>query len=141
MTSGVTPFPDLYSTDQGRMAFIVNGRGGKLIKTPTDNARKNISVYNLKSSFRGGTITTDMTIDAAGMQSDMLKTLFKGFNADLREQSIKEMVKTFTEKASLQDIISHWQISDLVIFLKQEEYMRNCKTKWCPFPLMLRKGP
>ncbi len=99
MTSGVTPFPELFFPDQGRMAFIVDGKGGKLIRTPADDQNKNYSVFNLNASFSGGKVIISMKTDARGMQSDMLKSVFKELPQEMREQSFKAMIQSYANKA------------------------------------------
>jgi tetratricopeptide (TPR) repeat protein len=97
VTSEVTPFPDLFFADQGRMTFIVNGKGGKLTKTPVAEW-ENVSVFDLKSSFNTGEVSISMKFKSKGMHGDLLKALFKKMNAEEREQAIKALYKSHFER-------------------------------------------
>ncbi len=109
MTSGVTPFPDLYFPDQGRMAFIIDGKGGRLTRTPAYDESKNVSDYLLDASFSGGKAQINMEITSSGVQCDILKSVFKGMPADMREQSLKMMIQSYAKNAGFDSI----RISDL----------------------------
>jgi tetratricopeptide (TPR) repeat protein/transglutaminase-like putative cysteine protease len=104
MTSGVTPFPNLFFTNQNRSAFVINGKGGNLTKTPGSSAKDNVGTFNLQSSFDNGTARISMFLGASGAQSDVLKLAFKEFNTDQQEQYLYSLVLTYVEKANIDSI-------------------------------------
>jgi tetratricopeptide (TPR) repeat protein len=109
MTSGVTPFPDLIYVDQGRTAFIINGKGGKLVKTPTVDPGRNISSFDLQSSFDGGAAYIKIQFDVKGAQNDLIKSLFKGLGKESSDEIFKKLVLNRYNEAEIDTI----EISDL----------------------------
>jgi tetratricopeptide (TPR) repeat protein len=105
MTSSVTPFPNLFFSDQNRSAFIVNNKGGKLVKTPGSGAKDNTSSFDLQSSFDKGIADICMVISTCGAQSDALKLAFKESNEDEKEQFFRNLVTSYVEKANIDSII------------------------------------
>jgi tetratricopeptide (TPR) repeat protein len=99
LTSGVTPFPGLCLTDQGRKAFIVNGKSGRLVQTPATGPEDNISRFDLKGSFKGDTAFVTINVESKGMYGDVLKSLFKQLDTRSKEIALKEIITTHVEKA------------------------------------------
>lgn len=109
MTSGVTPFPNLYFMDQGRTAFIIDGKGGRLVKTPVSSGEKNVSTFDLQTSFSGGTLNMKMKIVTGGVPSDVYKSVFKQVNIKDLEESLKMMIRSFADDA----VFDTLKISDI----------------------------
>jgi tetratricopeptide (TPR) repeat protein/transglutaminase-like putative cysteine protease len=105
MTSEVTPFPNLTFSDQGRTAFIVNGKGGRLTKTPASSGADNVSEFDMKTSFNGGLGSIAIKIDSKGMYSDVLKQLFKQTDANSRKEALKGLINSYIEKAVYDSVI------------------------------------
>lgn len=105
MTNEVTAFPYLPVTDQGRSAFIVNGRGGKLTTTPKSDENENCSVFDLRSSFSKGTGSIRIKLESRGMGGEAFKTIFKQIDATSREEGIREVIHGYIEKAEFDTII------------------------------------
>ncbi len=109
MTSNVTPFPNLFFTDQNRKAFVINGKGGKLLNTPASGGKDNVATFDLHTSFFKETGHVTMVFNAFGAQSDALKLIFKQFNQEEREQYLSKLIKSFIENAVIDSI----EISDI----------------------------
>lgn len=105
MTSGVTPFPNLYFRDQGRVVFIVNGKGGRLTKTPVNTTGENVSTFDLQASLNDRKGIVSMIIKTSGVQSDLLKSVFKTMDATVMNEVVKKLVVSFAEKAVTDSII------------------------------------
>jgi tetratricopeptide (TPR) repeat protein len=109
MTSEVTPYPELSASDQNRTAFVINGNGGKLIKTPASNIRDNLSNFQMTSAFKDRSVSISMKIDCIGLYSDMLKSIFKQVDANARTEAFKRLVTNYFENANIENV----RISDL----------------------------
>jgi tetratricopeptide (TPR) repeat protein len=111
-TSEVTPFPNLYFSDQGRISFIVNGKGGNLTKTPLSGF-DNVSVFDLKSTFNKGTVSILMKLNSRGMHGDALKGIFKKMNTEEKEQAVKGLYKSLFERTEDKVDISDVSIPEM----------------------------
>jgi tetratricopeptide (TPR) repeat protein len=109
MTSDVTPFPNLFFTDQDRKAFIINGKGGRLTQTPSSDIYDNKASFEMATSYRNEQGVVQMKLKAKGAQSDMLKQIFKELDKESIDKSIKRVIKSISEKAIVDSIV----ISDL----------------------------
>jgi len=108
-TSGVTKFPYLCWPNQGRWALVVNGNGGKFLKTPLENAENNEGIVRFDWSFRNETVCIMMNIEGKGGISDNLKSFLKPISSIQQSDIIRSVVKSLFPIAQIQTI----EFSDL----------------------------
>jgi len=108
-TSGVTEFPNLHWQDQNRWAFVINGKGGKFIKTPSSTPEDNQGVIRIASRFKDGTIKCKMIVEGKGAISDNIKSISRSIPAFQQENIISGLVKAIIPYALIQSI----EFSDL----------------------------
>lgn len=99
MTSEVTPFPLTPFADQDREAFIINGSGGKFMHTPSSSAADNVSTYDMQTSFSKGIASINVRINSRGVESDLLKSIFRQLDSESKIQALKQIVRRFLPKA------------------------------------------
>lgn len=76
-TPTVIAFPDLAYPDQNREAFIVNGKGGELVKTPGSSAQSNAVYFTFGDKFVNGNLIMSMKFRGTGAMSEAFKGVFK----------------------------------------------------------------
>ncbi len=97
-TSGrTTRFPGLDWTIRDRWALVIDGKGGKLLKTPASSATENTGRVNIDFTFLNDRIEGHLTVTATGALSDRLKSAFH-LNPD-RENVFGMTVKSLYPKA------------------------------------------
>ncbi|NIT55240.1 MAG: hypothetical protein GWN00_03040, partial [Aliifodinibius sp.] len=74
-TSDVTPFPNLYYSNQGRWAFVIDGKGGKFHKTPLAKAEENLVISEINSLIEGTNYKNEMILKTRGYFNDTNKPL------------------------------------------------------------------
>lgn len=92
-TSPVTPFPSLHWSAQDRWALIIDGNGGKLLKTPSSKPEDNLGTVTIGFHFKDGTLEAKMSMEGRGAFSDNLKSLLKSMQ--MRQQ--KQLFRTIVE--------------------------------------------
>jgi hypothetical protein len=95
--------------DQDRLAFVVNGKGGKFIKTPSSAPEDNQGVIRIDSRFKDGTINCKMIVEGKGALSDNMKSISRSIPAFQQENIISGLVKSIIPDALIQSI----EFSDL----------------------------
>jgi tetratricopeptide (TPR) repeat protein len=85
-TPAVTKFPRLAYPDQNRRAFIVDGKGGRLVNTPASSAASNVLTLTFSDYFKDGAALLTMRFDGKGALSDAYKLVFK----DMTREQIRE---------------------------------------------------
>ncbi len=103
-TSGVTEFPYLHWTDQDRWAFVINGKGGNFLKTPSSKLGDNQGIIRIHSKFKDETLNCKMTVEGKGAMSDHMKSIMKSLPAFQQEQIISGLVKTIDPNAQVRAI-------------------------------------
>jgi len=108
-TPGVTEFPHLHWTNQGRWAFVNDGKGGKFLKTPSSKPGDNQGIIRIHTKFKDGTLNCKLTIEGKGAMNDHMKLVTKPLPAFQQENIISDLVKTYFPNAHIQAI----EFSDL----------------------------
>lgn len=90
-TPGVTPFPRLYITNQGRRAFIIDGRGGMMMSTQRSAAQENEYDFRFTVQRNGPRADASVQFGGKGAASDILKLLFISMN---KEDSYRHLQST-----------------------------------------------
>ncbi len=108
-TSSVTGFPSLLWADQNRWAFVIDGKGGKFLKTPSARPEDNQGSIKIRLSFEDQTLNTKKTIEGKGGFSDGLKSAFKPLRVMQQEERMRRTLKSWHPNAQIQSI----EFSDL----------------------------
>ncbi len=87
-TSGVTPFPQLFFSDQGRQTFILNGNGGISKITPVSTSHENQYHFSFRVTRQGNRANLVTEFWGKGAASDEMKDRFISMNKE-------EVYKTF----------------------------------------------
>ncbi|MDB4444598.1 hypothetical protein N9174_04600 [bacterium] len=103
-TSGVTEFPYRHWINQDRWAFVVNGKGGKFIKTPSSTPEDNQGIIRIDFRFKDGTINCKMAVEGKWAMSDHMKSLPIYTTAFQRENIISGLVKAINPNAHVLSI-------------------------------------
>lgn len=109
MTSSSTPYPDLNFSNQDRNAFVVNGNGGRFEKTPSATENENITNFELNTNCSDNAAVVNMTLEAKGAPSDMLKQVLKELDKNSLKEAVNSLAKMNNNKAETDSL----SISDL----------------------------
>lgn len=105
MTSGVTPYPKLAFADQGRIALIINEKGGILTKTPVSNSEENVARFDLVTGFSENKTRIKINLEAAGVTSDIVKQMLLELKPDEQEEIFRVFVRTSVNNAEIDDVV------------------------------------
>lgn len=104
ITSKNTPYPALPAVDKKRIAFIVNGNGGKLTKTPGFNTDPAKVIFAHKIAFEGSDAINSITMDASGTVSESLNSLFVSADNDKLKEFFRNLIADHMNNAVLDSI-------------------------------------
>ncbi|MGB9747919.1 MAG: DUF3857 domain-containing protein [Bacteroidales bacterium] len=108
-TAPYCPFPELTGPDQDRKVFIINGEGGKLLKTPEAKPENNLANFNMEIMFRKGTAVVNFKIDAKGTINEFLKQTF----SNTANVSVEDFFKWISRSVSETAVFDTLILSDL----------------------------
>ena len=104
-TSSVTGFPNLHWTDQNRWALVIDGKGGKFLKTPSSQPQDNQATVEVHFTGKDQTLKGKMSITGTGGVSDNLKFIMRRLQDSQRDESwIREIVKRIHLDSQIQKI-------------------------------------
>lgn len=92
-TSGVTQFPGLFWANQGQLAFIINGKGGRFLKTPESQPGENYGYVGYKLGVKDETLNGFIAVNGSGAISDNLKAMFKQIPINMRKDAMSSYIK------------------------------------------------
>ena len=92
-TVAMNPFPALLWANQGRSAFIVNGKGGRFKTTPKECIDSNRAEMNFHYTLKDQILAVEMEINATGAVSDIIKGTFRNITEEKRKAFIRDWLK------------------------------------------------
>jgi tetratricopeptide (TPR) repeat protein len=104
MTSRVSDFYELAAADQNRAAFVVNGKGGLLTRTPSSSSSSNTAIFDVRCGFNKANAEISLSIRTSGVESEMLKAAFITASDDERKEFIKSLIKNYVQKPQFESI-------------------------------------
>lgn len=108
-TPSVVSFPDLYYVDQNRWAFVINDKGGRLVKTPESSASENDLDFVFNDAFKHGSALASMMFRGTGVMSVSPKLIFRNLSNNQVQQYFRSEFATIYPSAQLDTVI----LSDL----------------------------
>lgn len=109
-TSDATEFPFLHWANQDRWAFIINGKGGKFLRTPSLKPEHNQGNININYNFENESPHYKMTIGGKGAMGDSLKSILKPLSSDQQKEGFRKLIKSMSPNKIMVQTI---EISDL----------------------------
>ncbi len=101
-TSRSTPFPELSFSDNQRQAFVINGLGGKLTKTPAPVVSTAAFLNN--NSFDKNRSFNSVSFETSGVLSESLKTVFMSAEEENVSEIFKDLINNYINKAKFDSI-------------------------------------
>ncbi len=104
MTSRVTDYLELPASDRNRNAFIVNSKGGDLVKTPASAASINTASFNCIYEFDKSRCDISSSIETNGLESELMKSNFILAGETDRKEFFGNLVRSYLEGAILDSL-------------------------------------
>ena len=104
-TPGVTPFPRLYVTNQDRLTFIINGRGGSMLKTPRSTVEENTYMFFFSVVRNGARADVTIQFSGSGAASDGLKQMFTSMNKEHSYQLFQSLILFQYKNAMIDSVV------------------------------------
>ena len=118
-TPSVTKFPFLFFFNQDRWAFVVDGKGGKFLKTPSSKADQNLGSQSVEYSFKDGVPHHKIIIAAKGALSDQIKYIYKSIPSNKHEELLRQIIESQYSGQKPTNIEIEWSdINDPSLFFK-----------------------
>ncbi len=98
-TPGVTAFPNVYAYNQNRFSFVMDGQGGRMIKTPGSTAEENEYSFNFSVTRNGVRADVIAEFYGKGAANDGLKQMFQSMNTEESKKQFQSLIVFQYKKA------------------------------------------
>lgn len=102
-TAGKTgAFPGIYSTIEGRTAFVVDGENGRLLDLPRRSAKENTLHVDYRMRVQGDVYWADVLITAEGELGTNIKALYSVKGSD--DESMRDAIESVFEGSKVDSL-------------------------------------
>lgn len=99
-TSGLAEFPSILVPDQGKEAFVVNGKGGKFLTTPAAGPESNRLSLAMTLEYKNARFLVTMKVKATGAVSNLLKSALRASPEGSRKELLISLYKQIGYKGT-----------------------------------------